>query len=204
MSGEKNEWPGRLYVWVSLLIRLLHGGKWEGTLGVLLLSIHWGENWSMRVSDVGFNVQREREVHLYSCSTDGLCWSDVLSPSAGQPVRSCLCMCPGTVGTTNCSLARPDIKCLGASNKKPRFPLVLFYSPSKSWMPLSDFLRCVPLPLSLNHCWQSQQVHILSIYHMSVKIRGLSPRLIGQFNSPFKMNVDAASEGGPTSARCSH
>lgn len=55
---------GRLYV--RVLIRPLHGGKWEGTLGrsgegVLLLSIHWGENWSMQVSDVGFNVCRERE-----------------------------------------------------------------------------------------------------------------------------------------------
>ena len=29
--------------------------------GVLLLSIHWRENWSMQVSDVGFNVHRERE-----------------------------------------------------------------------------------------------------------------------------------------------
>lgn len=75
------------------LIRLLHRGKWEGPFGVLLLSIHWGENWSMQVSDVGFNVwwergrkrAREREVHLYSSSTDGRCWSDVLSPSAGQP-----------------------------------------------------------------------------------------------------------------------
>lgn len=39
-------------------------------------------------------TEKEREVHLYSSSTDGPCRSDVLSPSAGRPVWSCLCMCP--------------------------------------------------------------------------------------------------------------
>lgn len=70
-------------------------------MGVLLLSIHWGENWSMHVSDVGFNVHTQRrEVHLYSSSTDGLgCFESPLLAGLSGPASACVLV----------QLARPTV-----------------------------------------------------------------------------------------------
>lgn len=108
------------------LIRLLHRGSRRGRWGCYYFPFIEEKIEACKCLMWGLMCgERERSI-LYSSSTDGRCWSDVLSPSAGQPVWSCLCMCPGIVGTTNCSLAEPNMEllCLSASNNKPYFTLV--------------------------------------------------------------------------------
>lgn len=113
-----NEWmTGEKIIRLSLAFNSL---QWEGNvLGVgAAITFHsWGRKLKHASAWFGvFNVWRES-------STDGLCWSDVLSPSAGRPVSSCLCMCPGTVGTT--SLAQPNVELqrLRVPNNRPYFTL---------------------------------------------------------------------------------
>lgn len=82
-----NEWPGRrLYVWASLLIRC--SGRvtfWEW--GLLLLSIHGGENWSMRVPDLGFLMCGERAAQM-ACA-DRMFWVPLLA-GLSHPASACV------------------------------------------------------------------------------------------------------------------
>lgn len=100
VRGEEWATGKRLYVRVALLIRLGEVGGdiffFEGG-GCVCYYFPFIEEkieackclmWGLMCTE------KEREVHLYSSSTDGPCRSDVLSPSAGRPVWSCLCMCP--------------------------------------------------------------------------------------------------------------
>lgn len=70
------------------------GGKQEGRLeeGVLLLSIQWRENWSMQVSDVGFNVRRERSICIVAAQmagADRMFWVPLLA-DLSDPASACV------------------------------------------------------------------------------------------------------------------
>lgn len=159
MSTEKNEWPGRLYVWVSLLIRLLQGGKWEGRLGgMLLLSIQWGENWSMQVSDVGFNVCKERSICIVAAQmvcADRMFWVPLLA-SLSDPASACVPvqLAPTTVAwhslTWNYCVWEPQT--ISHTLHWSVVVFVLSANQSLSWILCLDFYS-VHSRLLLYSCW---------------------------------------------------
>lgn len=107
-----NEWPGRrLYVWASLLICC--SGRvtfWEW--GLLLLSIHGGENWSMRVPDLGFLMCGERAAQM-ACA-DRMFWVPLLA-GLSHPASACV---PVQLAQPNVELQR-----LRVPNNRPYFAL---------------------------------------------------------------------------------